>query len=119
MGTMRAHAEIGEQLVARIPGLAAVAPIVRHHHERWDGAGYPDRLRGIAIPLEARIVGAADAYSALTSDRCYRRAVSQSAAVAELRRSRGSHLDAAVVDALIATLQERSHVLGAGGPTAA
>ena len=70
---MRTHAEIGEQLVRRIEALSSAAPTVRHHHEHFDGSGYPDGLAGDAIPIEARIVAAADAYSAITADRPYRR----------------------------------------------
>ena len=87
--------------------LEAVAEIVRHHHERFDGSGYPDGLAGDAIPIEARIVAACDAYSAMTTERAYQRARSQDDAIEELRRCAGSHLDPVVVDALIAELGER------------
>ena len=97
---MRTHAEVGEQIVARIAGLAQAAPIVRHHHERWDGSGYPEGLAGEEIPLEARVVAVADAYSALTSDRVYRRACSVAEALDELRASAGSHYDPRCVEAL-------------------
>ena len=99
---MRSHAAIGDQLAARVPGLDEVRAAIRHHHERWDGAGYPDGLAGEDIPIEGRIVAVADAYSAITSDRVYRRATDQEPAIEELRRSAGAHLDARVVDALIA-----------------
>ena len=69
---MRMHPIVGEQLVRRIGGLEDAAPILRHHHERFDGSGYPDGLRGDAIPIEARIVGAAEAYSSMTSGHIYR-----------------------------------------------
>jgi putative nucleotidyltransferase with HDIG domain len=72
---MRRHAEQGSAMLERIPTLADLAPIVRAHHEHIDGTGYPDRLRGEDIPLEARIVSVADAFHALTTDRPYRRAV--------------------------------------------
>ena len=97
---MHTHAEVGEQIVARIAGLAQAAPVVRHHHERWDGSGYPDGLAGEEIPLEARVVATADAYSALTSDRVYRPACSVAEALAELRASAGSHYDPRCVEAL-------------------
>ncbi len=87
--------------------LEAVAEIVRHHHERFDGSGYPDGLAGDAIPVEARIVAACDAYSAMTTERPYQRARTQEDAIDELRRSAGSHLDPVVVEALIAELAER------------
>jgi HD-GYP domain-containing protein (c-di-GMP phosphodiesterase class II) len=77
---------------------------VRNHHERYDGTGYPDRLAGLAIPIEARIVAAADAFAAMTSDRVYSAARAPREAAAELRRSCGSHLDPSVVTTLLAVL---------------
>ena len=85
----------------RIPGLADAATAVRSHHERWDGSGYPDGLAGDQIPLEARIVAAADAYSAMTTDRSYQRALPPADALAELVRCAGTHFDPDVVRALI------------------
>ena len=79
---------------------------VRHHHERWDGAGYPHRLAGEAIPIEARIVAAADVYSALTSDRAYRKGLERAEALRELDRLAGSQLDPLVVPALVRVLTE-------------
>ena len=88
---MRTHAEIGEQLVRRIDAVSAwPRSAVRHHHEHVDGSGYPDALAGDAIPLEARIVAVADAYSAITADRPYRRARTSVEALAELRRQAGA-----------------------------
>ena len=83
---MREHVVIGEHLVRQVPELADAAAAVRHHHERWDGTGYPDQLSGEAIPLPARIVAVVDAYSAMTSPRVYSKARSSFAAVAELER---------------------------------
>ena len=85
-------------------GLKEAVRAVRHHHERWDGTGYPDGLAGESIPIEARIVAAADAYSAMTSDRAYRRALERAEAIAELERLAGSHLDPLVVPALVRVL---------------
>ena len=65
---MQRHPEIGDEIIQRVAGLEEAARAVRHHHERWDGSGYPDGLRARTIPIEARIVAAADAYSAMTSD---------------------------------------------------
>ncbi len=101
---MRAHAEIGEGIVRRIAGLAQAAPVVRHHHEHWDGSGYPDGLAGEEIPLEARIVSVADAYSALTHDRVYRASRTAAEALEELRAWAGSHHDPLCVEALAAVL---------------
>jgi putative two-component system response regulator len=78
--------------------------IALSHHERWDGAGYPDRLRGDAIPLAGRIVAVADTYDALTNDRPYRRAKSPAAALAEIDTQRGSQFDPTVVDALLSVV---------------
>ena len=87
---MQRHPEIGEGIVASMPSLAHLAPVIRAEHERWDGAGYPDRLRARQIPRAARIVLACDAYHAMTTDRPYRAALSEADAVAELRRGAGS-----------------------------
>jgi diguanylate cyclase (GGDEF)-like protein len=97
---MRTHAEIGEQLVRRIDAVSMAALAVRHHHERVDGGGYPDGLAGDSIPIEARIVAVADAFSAITADRPYRRARSAIEALIEVRRRAGQHHDAHVVEAL-------------------
>jgi HD-GYP domain-containing protein (c-di-GMP phosphodiesterase class II) len=77
---------------------------VRSHHERWDGSGYPDKLVGEQIPLIARIVCTTDAFSAMTTDRPYRKARSAEDAVEELRRCAGSHFDPRVVEALAASV---------------
>jgi HD-GYP domain-containing protein (c-di-GMP phosphodiesterase class II) len=77
---------------------------VRACHERWDGAGYPDALAGEQIPLVARIVCTCDAWSAMTTDRPYRKALSLEAATTELRACAGTHFDPRVVDALVAVL---------------
>ncbi len=91
-----AHAVIGARLVARIPLLADAAPAVRHHHERWDGTGYPDLLRGPSIPIEARIVAVADAYSSMRQPRPWRPALTEAAARNALRIEAGSHFDPAI-----------------------
>jgi diguanylate cyclase (GGDEF)-like protein len=96
------HTIVGERILAASPVLRAVGEIVRATHERWDGTGYPDRLRGEQIPLEARIVAACDAFSAMTTDRPYRAAVSNEEALAELRRCAGSQFDPQVAEALCA-----------------
>jgi diguanylate cyclase (GGDEF)-like protein len=98
--TIKTHPTIGEQLVLSFPELALAAAAVRHHHERWDGTGYPDGRAGERIPLEARIVAVADAFNAMISDRPYQVARSEAEALAELRHCAGSHFDPAVVEAL-------------------
>ena len=101
---MRTHSAVGADIVHRIPALRQVAPAVRHHHERYGGNGYPDGLAGQSIPIEARIIAAADAYAAMTANRPYSPARPTREAALELRRSAGSHFDPAVVDALLAVL---------------
>ena len=98
---MRTHPEIGRRVIEKIPFLQGAIPIVYHHHERWDGTGYPLGLRGEAIPLEARIFAVADALDAMTFDRPYSRAISFDAAREEIRRCSGSHFDPAVVDTFL------------------
>jgi putative nucleotidyltransferase with HDIG domain len=101
---MRTHPAIGAEIVARFAPLREAAATVRHHHERYDGGGYPDGLMGAKIPIEARIVAAVDAYSAMTATRPYSDARTPAQAADELRASAGSHLDPDVVTALIDVL---------------
>ena len=101
---MKQHPVIGERIVARIPGLESVAKAIRHEHERWDGKGYPDGLKGAEIPLASRIVLVCDAYHAMTSDRPYREAMPIDAARAELVRHAGTQFDPVVVGALLSSL---------------
>jgi HD-GYP domain-containing protein (c-di-GMP phosphodiesterase class II) len=103
---MEGHTVAGEQILAPVEFLTGVRRLVRHEHERWDGAGYPDRLAGEAIPLGSRIILACDALHAMTSDRPYRRALSRADAVEELRRNAGTQFDPRVVQALLAELDE-------------
>jgi putative nucleotidyltransferase with HDIG domain len=99
------HTIEGERLLERVGGLLAeVARIVRSCHERYDGLGYPDGLSDADIPLVARIVSCCDAYNAMTTDRPYRRALSQTQAIEELAANRGTQFDPAVVDALLVVL---------------
>jgi HD-GYP domain-containing protein (c-di-GMP phosphodiesterase class II) len=94
------HSVWGADLIGRIPGLEAVARIVRHHHERYDGEGYPDRLAGRDIPLASRILTVADAYVAMTEDRPYRRARPRFEVDREFRECMGKQFDPWVVGAL-------------------
>jgi diguanylate cyclase (GGDEF)-like protein len=87
------HPEIGARIVERVPGLAGLAPGIRHHHERWDGQGYPDGLRGEEIPVEARVVALVDCFSALISTRPYRERVTPEEACVEIERCAGSQFD--------------------------
>ena len=90
---VREHTVIGERIISAAAGLEEVARIVRSTHERWDGTGYPDNFASEAIPLAARLITICDAYDAMTSDRPYRKALTQEEAVAELRRAGGTQLD--------------------------
>jgi putative nucleotidyltransferase with HDIG domain len=101
---MAEHPATGAQMVAEIPLLARYAPIVRAHHERLDGRGYPDGVSADAIPLEVRVVSVADAFAAMTDDRPYRRALSDREALRILREGCGTQWDARCVDALIAAV---------------
>jgi diguanylate cyclase (GGDEF)-like protein len=101
---MKRHSILGEEIVAAA-GLATEAGWVRHHHERYDGAGYPDGLAGEAIPLQSRIILAADAFEAMTSDRPYRRAPGRDFAIAELKRHAGTQFDPPCVEALCRALE--------------
>ena len=101
---MRSHPVIGERILRRTPELEEIAPLVRHEHERWDGAGYPDGLAGTDIPMGSRIILACDAYNAMITRRPYREPMSEHDAVAELRANAGSQFDPAVVDALLRVL---------------
>jgi HD-GYP domain-containing protein (c-di-GMP phosphodiesterase class II) len=104
--TMKHHAARGEHIAASTHVLKHVAKVVRAHHERYGGGGYPDGIIGEEIPLEARIVAVADTFDALTSTRIYRPLKSWSAAVAELQRVAGTQLDPRCVDAFVAWLAE-------------
>ena len=105
---MRTHPEVGERILEPIQSLRAILPIVRHHHERWDGAGYPDRLTGRAIPLGARVVAVCDAYRAMTEDRPYRKAMDEADARRELESCSGVQFDPDCVAALLRALDRRS-----------
>jgi putative nucleotidyltransferase with HDIG domain len=102
---IKTHTIEGQRMLDRVGGfMSEVGRIVRSHHERWDGGGYPDGLAGESIPLEARIITACDAYDAMTTDRSYRAALPPEAAEQELRDCAGSQFDPAVVDAVLAVV---------------
>jgi HD-GYP domain-containing protein (c-di-GMP phosphodiesterase class II) len=102
---VKRHPVDGQVMLERVGGvLAEVGIIVRHHHERWDGGGYPDAIAGESIPLAARIICACDAYSAMTTNRPYRAAMPIADAVGELERCSGAQFDPAVVQALLKTV---------------
>jgi diguanylate cyclase (GGDEF)-like protein len=104
MAIMREHPVIGERIIASVPFLAPVRRVVRAEHERWDGAGYPDGLKGEEIPVESRIILACDAFHAMATDRPYRRAMGRHAILGELRSQAGKQFDPAVVRTLLDVL---------------
>jgi diguanylate cyclase (GGDEF)-like protein len=101
---MHQHTILSERILNAAPALRPVARLVRSHHERWDGTGYPDRLAGEAIPLGARIIAVCDAYEAMTADRPYRKALSEPAAREQLTANAGTQFDPAVVAAFLIAL---------------
>jgi putative nucleotidyltransferase with HDIG domain len=105
---MEQHSVIAEQILRNVEDYSEIAEIVRHHHERWDGDGYPDGVAGDKIPLLSRIIAVADAYDAMTSDRPYRGAMTTSAARSELAQGANRQFDTAVVTAFDAVLSEAS-----------
>jgi hypothetical protein len=104
---MRQHPLIGEAILKPVRSLQKSVALVRHHHERFDGAGYPDGLRGDAIPLAARILAVADTYDAMVTDRPYRKRLSVDEAKAELRRHAGRQYDPAIVEAFLRVLDSK------------
>ena len=104
---IKRHPIVGEQILAPVPFLEQVRRIVRHDHERWDGKGYPDGLKGRQIPIGARIVLVVDAFHAMVSDRSYRTGMSEESARLELRANAGSQFDPDVVEAFLRVLDRR------------
>src|SRR5207344_1054248 len=99
---MKKHTTKGAKILEQVPDLASVIPIVRSHHERWDGMGYPDGLKGDQIPRLARIVAVADAFDAMTSDRPYRAGINPECAFDELVKQSGKQFDPECVAAFLA-----------------
>ena len=104
---MKRHSSEGARIVSKFGRLRECVPILRHHHERWDGAGYPERLAGDDIPLLATIVGFADAWDAMTIERPYQRALRTDEAFDEVREHRGTQFSPRVVDAFFAAVAKR------------
>lgn len=99
------HPELGAEMIRDIPYLASVVPLIRHHHEAWDGSGYPDRLVGETIPLSARLLALADTFDIMLSDRPYRKALSLQSALEEVVRGSGSAFDPHMVQIFLACWQ--------------
>ncbi len=101
---VKEHAATGARILELIPSLTECVPVVRHHHERWDGRGYPDGLRGEDIPLLARILAVADSFDAMVSERPYQQPMRREAAVAEVKRCAATQFDPMIVEAFLATV---------------
>ncbi|GEM_PF-1780042 len=113
---MKRHPEIGANIVAPVRKFRAVAELILAHQERYDGSGYPRGLKGEEIPIGARILAVVDAYSAMTEDRVYRRALSREEAIAELKRCAGTHFDPQVVEVFLRVLEASPAPAGSDGP---
>jgi putative nucleotidyltransferase with HDIG domain len=114
--TMKTHPDLGAKIIANIPFLQEVAVIIRAHHERWDGNGYPEGLAGERIPQGARIFAVADSFDAMTSDRPYRRGRPLEEALSEIERCAGTQFDPAVVGAFLAVPLHRIDAIHANAP---
>jgi polar amino acid transport system substrate-binding protein len=103
---VKIHPVKSEELVLEIEDLAEIARIIRHHHERWDGKGYPDGLSDDDIPLGSRILEIADAFEAMTSKRPYKRALTLKEAIEELKRCSGTQFDPKLVEIMVSVIEE-------------
>jgi len=114
LAEVRRHPGAGTRMLDAMPAFRPVIPFVLHHHERWDGGGYPNGRRAEEIPLEARILAVADAFDAMTSPRPYRPAISTEASLAEVDRCSGSQFDPTVAQAFLACWVEEPRRAAAG-----
>ena len=112
---MATHPTVGDRMLEPLELLEGVRAAVRHHHERWDGEGYPDRLAGDEIPLSARIVAVADAVEAMSADRPYQRALTRGEILRELAHGRGTQWDPQIADAALRLIESGELQLGAEG----
>jgi response regulator RpfG family c-di-GMP phosphodiesterase len=107
---IRNHVNVGASMLKALGEMNPIVPLILHHHEAWDGSGYPDGLSGEEIPLMARILAVADSFDAMTSDRPYRKAMSRSAAIAEIKQFSGRSFDPAVVEAFLEVIREQTAI---------
>jgi HD-GYP domain-containing protein (c-di-GMP phosphodiesterase class II) len=114
---VKTHPLVGETIIEPVPFLSQIKEVIRHHHERYDGYGYPDGLTGETIPLMSRIILIADSYDAMTSDRPYRKALTHDEAVIEIRKHAGTQFDPGLVEAFLSvfgpTTQQHNPMAGA------
>ncbi len=103
---IRAHPGIGADILRAVESFRPLVPAVYHHHERFDGKGYPDGIRGDAIPIQARIIAVADSFDAMTSNRAYRSAFPAEAALREIERNKGTQFDPLVADAFVSCTRD-------------
>jgi HD-GYP domain-containing protein (c-di-GMP phosphodiesterase class II) len=104
---MKSHVTFGSKILEPLSPLARIREMVRHHHEYFDGSGYPDGLVGQQIPLGSRIIGVADAYDTITSDRTYKKARSAEEALAELERCANAQFDGSIVELFVRTMRQQ------------
>ena len=102
---MKLHPVTGAELLSQVEALRPLVPFVKHHHERFDGRGYPDGLKGEDIPLESRIILVADTFDAMTTTRSYRKGLDKKVALKELKRCSGSQFDPKVIDVFISAVE--------------
>lgn len=102
---VKRHAELGYQIIKSINNMGSISEIILHHHEAWDGSGYPDGLKGEAIPLLSRIICVVDAYEAMIHDRPYRKTKNHREAVEELLKFSGTQFDPKIVESLIKIIE--------------
>jgi polar amino acid transport system substrate-binding protein len=108
---IKQHPIKGYQILKELEGLSNIAEIVKYHHERWDGKGYPEGLKGEEIPLEARIIAVADSYDAMTTERPYRKALTKEEAIKELLKNAGTQFDPKVVEVFVQILERKAEIV--------
>jgi putative nucleotidyltransferase with HDIG domain len=119
MRQIRDHVKVGASMLNALGEMHSIVPLILHHHEAWDGSGYPDGLEGEEIPLMSRILAVADTYDAMTSDRPYRKALSAIETIEEIKRCSGQSFDPRVVDAFLEVMKEEGTIIAAAEPAPA
>ena len=108
---MRQHSEIGYRIAVSMPQLKHIAEYILYHHERWDGTGYPEGLKGERIPIASRILSVADAFDAMTNDRVYRRAIPIEDAIKEIKHNAGTQFDPNIAELFVRLAAENPEML--------